>query len=431
VSVGVQRNASHSHLKVLTREVDLVSVTLYTGDMSMPGSVQVLRYTSAQLIEMAHADGYDWLTPGNFRQFVLKQWMPPTGKKVGRERLWTEDDARRLLDLCFLHQMNRTGSAILLGLWLHGHPIEQARDLLIRQIEQIQHSLTGLSGSEPLSDDEMDSATERVRVVLEESRVLADLAHAEYPNFPSHHWEELEEQLGISADILRDFSYPYLDPSNPTRLRHGRPQIPPDKQHQLELWYALTRAHDLLGFLSIEDLEQPRWSLPRLVNLLRHASPQELEAARFSASTGVLFLLDDFSVMPLRGERHGPFDVGALLAQYRHSPRHLIGSPPLFPLGALLIASSLHDHSSKQRVTFNLNLLGIAMKHLLQRPDELVRKRDAVLTLLFAFDPRYEPDPRATEALKRHMKELRKDLEQRQAAVMSPARGHETDAGAT
>jgi hypothetical protein len=367
----------------------------------IPGSARELRHTSAQLVEKAHADGYGWLTLGNFRQFVLKQWMPPTGEKVGRERLWTENDARRLLDLCFLHQMNRTGSAILLGLWLHGHPIEQARDLLIGQVEQIQRWLTGRSGSEPLSDDEMDAATEILLAVLEESRVLAELAYAEYPNFSSHELEDLEDELGISADTLRDFSYPYQDPENPTRIRYGRPQIPPDKQHQLELRFALTRAYDLLGFLYVGDSEQPRWSLPRLVNLLRRASSQELEASRSSAGTDVFLLLDDFSVRPLRGERHGPFDIQALLAQYRHSPRHLIGSPPLFPLVALLIASSLHDHSSEQRVTFNLSLLGIAMKHLLQRPDELVRKRDAMLTLLFAFDPKREVDPRVLEMMKR------------------------------
>jgi hypothetical protein len=142
--------------------------------------------------------------------------------------------------------------------------------------------------------------------------------------------------------------------------------------------------------------------------LVQRASEQELESARWDAWVHIGRVLEDADFRQRAFPREFALDLREIFEEYGDM-RHLVGSPALRPLVTLMVATSLHDRHSQNRTTRSVYLLAIAIRRLLKRPQHLPRKRDALLTTVFAFHPKYTQDPRIIGAFRRQMKVLRQD----------------------
>jgi hypothetical protein len=383
-----------------------------------------MMYAAAALVDEARRAGYPDLTEGALRVMVHRGQFPEAREGRGTKsdpKRWGEEDKVRLLDWCFLKEQGSQADTMQLGLWFHGHDVSNAGALLEHELEAIQTYLAGRVVPEDIVQD--DQASEEVhahiRHVLDESGVLADLVRGEYPGFHSLDWEEYERISGISADILRTFTYPATDPSSPDRVIYPPPAPPREVIASLQHDEAHLRLGYALGLQRFEEGES-YWSLPTLTTLVRRATEEELKTARWHAWVDVGIVMDEAD----SGRRVFPstfsIDVRQLLGEYGDT-RHLLGAPALQPLMVLIAATSLHDGRSQTRSTRNLYLMALAIRRLLAKPQRLAHKRDALLLAVFAFHPKYSQDPKIIAEFQRQMKVLRLDpsAEARMRALMN------------
>jgi hypothetical protein len=369
-------------------------------------------HTASGLVDEARRAGYPDLTEGALRVMVYRGQFPEAREGRGTKsdpKRWAEEDKVRLLDWCFLKEQGAQAETMQLGLWFHGHDVSNAGTLLEHQLEAIQTHLAGRVVPEDIVQD--DQASEEVhahiRHVLAESGVLADLVRGEYPCFHSLDWEEYERISGISADVLRTFTYPATDPVSPDRVVYPPTSLPREVLESLQRDESHLRLGYALGLHRFEEAGA-YWSLPALSSLVRQATEEELKTARWNAWVGIGLAIDEADSRRRVFPSTFAIDVQRLLREYG-SNRHLLGAPALQPLMVLSAATGLHDSHSQTRSTRSLYLLALAVRRLLTKPQRLARKRDALLLAVFTFHPKYAQDPKIIADFQRQMKLLRMD----------------------
>jgi hypothetical protein len=358
-------------------------------------------YKSSDLIREANRQGYSFLNPTYFKKLVQRGVFPrghritkPSGQ-VYRDREWGDRDMVRLLDMCFLHGLNARSDPIKLGLWLLGHPVEEARTLLVEQLERIQVVLMGKAHKRGESLD--DEAVEHINSVLEQSSVLGDVS---YGLDHDVHDEDIDDAVdlhpdrcnGASREMLRAFSHPIrTGEGREFQARLGgevyewieyeyaypNPAIHPKQLNHLQHTAIIKRLGDLL------DLADA------LTDTLKLADMPELEQGRFLMEVNTIHLLHEYSAIPYH-VRDKRLDLRQLLEPYKGNVRYLIASPKLFPFTTLMVATHVIGRHTTMPISFNMGLLALALDRLLKCKGALNDTQDALLTLVFAVCP--EPD---------------------------------------
>ncbi len=365
-------------------------------------------YTSKDLIAHAHQQGYTFLTPEAFRVWVHRGLMPQGREVVGaegkavRRKEWQDHDLVRLVDLCFLHTLNSRAEALRLGMWLHGHEIEGVRELLLGQIEAMQDLLMGRTWrvQQALSEEQHDQITQHLNEVLETSTVWNDMLYARRPSL---HGEDYADVEAVHPDVgrgtpdatLRTFTVPTFTPpehspqigereaEGEALLSYPNPGIP---TRQLALLQHRAGTDLLRMYLGLGVEERETYALPLLLNVVEGATAEDLATARLLVSHQVLEVLHTYSVLPYH-VRDRRLDLPRLVAPFKSDYRHLFAAPALFPLTAYLIAAHVYATSDRQRLSFDLGLIALALDRLLKKPDEKRPKCDALLTVLCAVEP--------------------------------------------
>jgi hypothetical protein len=379
------------------------------------------------LTTLARKAGYQFFDDQQRRDWVHRGIFPKAhidqSRSGGRFSggLWSRGDALRLLDLCILHEQNRTARALQLGSWLHGYTLandETIIPFLTQQVDRVETRLYGQTlptEFDLLPEKQMEAMARQIEHVLEDCSIADNLCYgldstayiseAEYNESHEYH---PEVDAGPNNRQLREFMFARqvagvreIDALSDQMLfqrwlqdrwkDHHFPRAP--LSEFLE-WYDqqfpanVALSAEQLAYLQQQLLEGYLMHdfvslLPQFRRSLSNASDAELQFARAVVFQIMSNLLTTYRFFP----------DPALTAltrfgeQLHWHPRHVFAAPAFFPLMAYMVAASIYEARHARSIRFRHSMIPVALDQLARLARESTSRTDAFLAVLFSVIP--------------------------------------------
>jgi hypothetical protein len=357
-------------------------------------------FTAEQLLALAHARDYAFLTPELLRQWVRRGVLPAARevRQDGQRRygVWTAYDAEWLLSACILHEMHSHADVLRASLTLLGYPVaggwELVRVRAIAQLEAMHLRIVGRTGRGDgiLSEQEDNAVYAQIDCLLDKCAITDQLVWGVEDTLQAHDYDEIpllhpDLDAGVPRAALRQNMWPLIthrtDAGIPDEAVYPRSDIPAEQVKEMHR----TLAGDILVQIAKGPCGAPcdRFSLADALEEVKRAGETDYFFATERAFYHIISVMESQSVMS--GIRGAPLvSVESLLQPFAGTWRFLLAAPVVFPLVAYLLAAHLLFQRTGTSTHLAHNLVAIALPRLAQRRKGEPVSDDTLLAILFS-----------------------------------------------